>query len=233
MDHLNHQSSAPSTLPQPPDAVLFDLDGTIIDSRESFVFSMNYALGVYGQRPRPPQELWTYLGPPTHQTFSELLGEDSPLIDEAVATYREHYMKHSPELTTVYHGVRELLGDLHGRVRLAVATSKVIDSTEILLDRLDLTDLFDAVCGPAMDAVNESKSTTVAHALSALGGAGRVKAPVMIGDRFYDVLGAREQASRRSACCGARALNRSCAMPKRPRSFRRRRRSAVARPVEN
>jgi phosphoglycolate phosphatase len=182
-----------NTLPQPPDAVLFDLDGTIIDSRVPFVDSMNYALGVYGQPARRPEELWTYLGPPTHQTFSELLGEDSPLIDEAVATYRKHYMRHSPETTTVYEGIEELLRDLHGRVPLAVATSKVIDATQDLLDKLGLTELFDAICGPAMDTVNEPKSITVAHALSALGGAEAVTAPVMIGDRFYDVEGARAQ----------------------------------------
>jgi phosphoglycolate phosphatase len=191
MDGQSTTTAEATALPQPPDAVLFDLDGTIIDSRVPFADSMNYTLREYDQPERRPEELWAYLGPPTHQTFSELLGEDSPLVEDAVATYREHYMKHSPETTTVYDGIEELLQELHGRVPLAVATSKVIDATEDLLEKLGLTELFDAICGPAMDAVNEPKATTVAHALSALGGPARVKAPVMIGDRFYDVVGAR------------------------------------------
>jgi phosphoglycolate phosphatase len=198
MDTPATESSEEIALPHPPDAVLFDLDGTIIDSRVPFAYSMNHALAAFGRRQREPEELWRYLGPPTHQTFAELLSEDGrpadeQLVNRAVAFYREHYMKHGPETTTVYDGIEELLRDLHGRVPLAVATSKVIDATEDLLAKLGLTRCFDAICGPSMDAVNEPKSTTVAHALSALGGGEAVTAPVMIGDRFYDVAGAREQ----------------------------------------
>ena len=55
-------SDSATALPAPPDAILFDLDGTIIDSRVPFVDSMNYALAAQGQRQRKPEELWQYLG---------------------------------------------------------------------------------------------------------------------------------------------------------------------------
>jgi phosphoglycolate phosphatase len=176
-------------LPTPPDAILFDLDGTIIDSRVPFVTSMNYALAAHGQPQREPEELWRYLGPPTHVTFTELLGDDEQLINAALATYREHYAKTSTETTLVFEGIPELLQTLHGRVPIAVATSKVGTSAVMLLEHLGLADLFDLISGPAASAIAEPKAVTVAAALAALGGPQQA---VMVGDRLYDVEGARE-----------------------------------------
>jgi phosphoglycolate phosphatase len=172
-----------------PDAVLFDLDGTIIDSRVPFVTSMNYALAANGHQQREPQELLPYLGPPTRIALAELVGDDDDLIGPTLATYRDHYARTSTETTLVYDGIPELLQSLHGRVLLAVATSKIATSAVILLEHLGLAQLFDVISGPLESALAEPKAVTVAHALAALGGPQR---PVMIGDRLYDVEGARE-----------------------------------------
>ena len=172
-----------------PDAVLFDLDGTIIDSRVPFVTSMNYALAANGHPQREPQELLPYLGPPTRIALAELVGDDDELIGPTLATYREHYARTSTETTLVYEGIPELLRSLHGRVRLAVATSKIATSAVMLLEHLGLAELFDVISGPLESALAEPKAVTVAQALTALGGPQRA---VMIGDRLYDVEGARE-----------------------------------------
>jgi phosphoglycolate phosphatase len=174
-----------------PDAVLFDLDGTIIDSRVPFVTSMNFALAANGQREREPDELLPYLGPPTQVALEELVGDDDELIAATLATYREHYARTSADTTLVYQGIPELLEQLHGRVRLAVATSKIATSAVMLLEHLGLAELFDVISGPLESALAEPKSVTVAQALAALGGADRIKA-VMVGDRLYDVEGAGE-----------------------------------------
>jgi phosphoglycolate phosphatase len=172
-----------------PDAVLFDLDGTIIDSRVPFVTSMNYALAANGHPQREPQELLPYLGPPTRIALAELVGDDDELIGPTLATYREHYARTSTETTLVYEGIPELLRSLHGRVLLAVATSKIATSAVMLLEHLGLAELFDVISGPLESALAEPKAVTVAQALAALGGPQRA---VMIGDRLYDVEGARE-----------------------------------------
>jgi phosphoglycolate phosphatase len=172
-----------------PDAVLFDLDGTIIDSRVPFVTSMNYALAANGHPQREPRELLPYLGPPTRIALAELVGDDDALIGPTLATYREHYARTSPETTLVYEGIPELLQSLHGRVLLAVATSKIATSAVMLLEHLGLAQLFDVISGPLESALAEPKSVTVAQALVALGGPRRA---VMVGDRLYDVEGARE-----------------------------------------
>jgi phosphoglycolate phosphatase len=171
-----------------PDAVLFDLDGTIIDSRVPFVTSMNYALAANGHPQREPEELLPYLGPPTGIALTELIGDDDRLIGETLETYREHYARTSAETTLVYDGIPELLASLHGRVLLAVATSKIGTSAVMLLEHLGLAERFDVISGPLASALAEPKSVTVAQALAALGGPQR---PVMIGDRRYDVEGAR------------------------------------------
>ena len=105
-----------------PDALLFDLDGTIIDSRVPFVTSMNYALAANGHAQREPEELFPYLGPPTRIALVDLVGDDERQIEATLASYREHYTRTSTETTLVYEGIPELLESLHGRVRLAVAT---------------------------------------------------------------------------------------------------------------
>jgi phosphoglycolate phosphatase len=174
-----------------PDAVLFDLDGTIIDSRVPFVNSMNYALAANGQPEREPAELLPYLGPPTQVALEELVGDNDELIRATLATYREHYARTSTETTLVYDGIPELLRQLRGQVRLAVATSKIATSAVMLLEHLGLAALFDVISGPLESALAEPKSVTVAQALAALGGAGGIKS-VMVGDRLYDVEGAGE-----------------------------------------
>jgi len=176
---------------QHPDAVLFDLDGTIIDSEVPFADSINHTLAAFGQPEREPSELRQYLGPPTHEAFSELLGPDEKLIQAAVETYRAHYAQHSGATTTVYDGMPELLRYLHAHMPLAVATSKIRVAAVALLEGLGLADLFVTISGPAQDAVNESKATTIARALEGLGQL-QIASPVMIGDRLYDVVGARE-----------------------------------------
>ncbi len=163
-------------LPAPPDAVLFDLDGTIIDSRVPFFNSVNYMLSAHGLPQRAPEELLHYLGPPARVMLTDMFGDDEPLKDAALATYREHYAQIGTETTLVFDGIRELLQSLHGRVPIAVATSKIRPSAVMLLEHLGLADLFDVISGPDASALAEPKAVTVASALAALGG------PVARGD---------------------------------------------------
>lgn len=188
-----------------PDALLFDFDGTIVDSRAPYVHSLNHALAAVGLPTHAPQELHQYLGPPMHETLMAL--SVPPELEEPVsALYRERYAAHGLEETVVYDGVRELLEHLSGQLPLAVATSKVRTLAEPLLEHLGLWELFDVVCAASPEVVSEPKSATVAAALAALGGrvdggrpaghdattgsAPRITAPIMIGDRRFDVEGA-------------------------------------------
>jgi len=173
-----------------PDAVLFDFDGTIADSRRPYTSSLNYAFGELGLPTHPPDQLYQYMGPPMHATLADHLGVPAELIDPVVALYRERYAEIGPDETVAYAGIPELLARLHGEVPLAVATSKVITLAEPLLEHMGLRELFDVVAAPGVDTISETKSETIGAALRGLG-----QPPagvVMVGDRLYDVLGAAE-----------------------------------------
>lgn len=174
-------------LPTLPDAVVFDLDGTVIDSRQPFVRSLNHTFEHYGRPTRAAEDLYPYLGPPTQETFGALFADTPELIGEAIEFYRSYFASLGAEGTEVYPGLRELLGSLQGRVPLAIATSKLLSMSERVLTALDLRSFFDVVCGPAAGVTDEPKRVTLGRALEELG---NPKRAVMIGDRLHDVHGA-------------------------------------------
>lgn len=170
-----------------PDAVVFDLDGTLIDSRGPFVRSLNHTFEAYGRPTRSPEELHPFLGPPTQETFGKLFADTPELIGEAIEFYRSYFGSLGAEGTMVYPGLRELLSSLQGRVPLAIATSKLLSMSERVLKELELRSFFDVVCGPAAGVTDEPKRVTLGRALEQLG---HPKRAVMIGDRMHDVHGA-------------------------------------------
>jgi phosphoglycolate phosphatase len=168
------------------DAVLFDLDGVLVDSRVPFARSVNSALTSHGLTPRPDHELHQYLGPPLHRTFRALVGEQS-LVQPCVDAYRARYRELAANETTVFPDIRELLDGLYGHLPMVVATSKPRALAEPLLDALRLRRFFAAVIGPELDAENEQKTVTVGRAIGELAPTAR---PVMVGDRKHDVVAA-------------------------------------------
>ena len=173
-----------------PDAILFDLDGVLVDSRVAFARSVNAALSAHGLAARPDEELHPFIGPPLHSTFELLLAErvDEPgLVVACVGAYRERYRERAVDETLVVPGIPELLERLAERVPLVVATSKAAALAEPLLEALGLRRHFAAVTGPSLAVRGEDKAATVGRALETVPGAER---PVMVGDRRYDVIGA-------------------------------------------
>src|SRR5262249_51798448 len=98
------------------DAVLFDLDGVIVDSRTAVTRSINHALTSHGLPEQAPDTLYRFIGPPLESAFETLLGEldgDSPArAPKLVETYRERYREMSATETLVYAGIAELLQQL-------------------------------------------------------------------------------------------------------------------------
>jgi phosphoglycolate phosphatase len=169
-------------------AVIFDLDGVLIDSRVAITHCLNRALAEHGLPEHPPADLYRYIGPPQAGAFAELVGEppDSPLVRACIATYRECYAATAPANTQVFDGIPQALDALAAEHRLAVATSKMRPFAEALLRGFGLRERFAAVAGPELDATDD-KTATVAAALAALG----PTRAVMVGDRSFDMIAAR------------------------------------------
>jgi phosphoglycolate phosphatase len=172
--------------PAPPEAVLFDLDGVIVDSRVPFARCVNHALAEHDMPPQPAHELHRCLGPPLHSTFRTLVS-DPALVQPCVESYRARYRARAAGETTVFPGIRELLGELAAGLPLLVATSKPRALAEPLLDALGLRRCFVAVVGPELDSEDEQKAVTVGRALGRLA---RPATAVMVGDREHDVIAA-------------------------------------------
>lgn len=168
------------------EAILFDLDGVIAESRTAITSCLNAALTRHGYPERPPAELYAHIGPALADAFAELIDEprDSPTVVGCVSAYREAYRDASVQLTTIMPGMRDVLDALAGHP-LAIASSKPVAFSEPILEKLGIRDHFAVVAGPDLNPFGETKAQTIATALNAVG-----RPAVMVGDRHHDVEGA-------------------------------------------
>lgn len=176
-----------------PSAVLFDLDGTIMDSGPGIMRSVAHALAAVGAPVPGPEGLRRYIGPPAVDGFRALAGLEGERHTDAVRIYRSWYERHAlVRENRSFPGMPGLVADLAAaEVPLAVATSKLRDHALAVLDHFGLTDRFVAVCGATRDGSRRHKDQIVEDALAALRAGGvDVSAAVMVGDREHDVAGA-------------------------------------------
>lgn len=145
----------------PPAALLFDFDGTLIDSAKSVLASIAHALEVTGIQPVVPlgPEL---IGPPLRKTLSTLIGTDEAgQIDRLAAAFRDVYDRQGFRQTEVYAGVPALLETLHGAgIGLFIATNKRIAPTRRILEHLGWTPWFTGVY--ALDAITPAAANKTA-----------------------------------------------------------------------
>lgn len=174
------------------DTVFFDLDGTITDSKPGILKCIRHALGAKGV-PYTEAQLDTMVGPPFRVSMREILGvTDTALIEEMIRLYRAEYEVSGWRDCTVFPGVRELLVRLkEGGKRLAVATSKPLRFTVMMLDELGLSPLFDFIGGAESDSSRDSKIEVIRYVMKNLGMTSPEGA-LMVGDRLYDIDGAKQ-----------------------------------------
>jgi pyrophosphatase PpaX len=130
--------------------VVFDLDGTLLNSMPLVLEGLAMAVQPFRSRPTPA-EVMRSLGGPSEACLSRLLGDDEHLAS-ALATYVGFLEKHE-DLTRLFPGARKLLHDLHGaKVRLGIWTGRERDMTVARLRALKLERCFDTtVCGDDLD----------------------------------------------------------------------------------
>jgi phosphoglycolate phosphatase len=181
---------ATCTLPREPSTVLFDLDGTLLDSSRPVLAAWRSALTGMGLEPLPGDELHRVIGPPMQLVAPELLAErgrhDDDAIDEVVRRFRTAMGEVEVAQALAYDGVETLLRRLAraGR-RLAIVTSKPIQAASRVVPALGFDDVFVLIHGPHEDRP-EGKVNTMADALDQLDDVDPADT-VLVGDRHHDV----------------------------------------------
>lgn len=169
----------------PPFAVLFDLDGTLVDSIGLLVASMQYA--YEGREVRPPVEDWVAaIGTPLDAMLRRWARDDAD-VELLRARYREHQIARHDEMTREYPGTIAAVRALHTAGHpLAVVTSKLEVGARRSLRFLGIEQCFSVVVGLDHTARHKPEPEPVWHALDRLGGIPRERA-VFIGDSTHDM----------------------------------------------
>jgi phosphoglycolate phosphatase len=183
-------------------AVLFDLDGTLVDSRADLARAINLTRRDCGLAARPVREIAACVGEGLRTLAQRAIPECGPaMLDELVERARRHYRAHLLDETAPYPGVRELLACLRaGGWRLAVVTNKPRDLTDPLLDGLALLPLLDAVVGGGECAALKPDPAPLRLAVARLG-IDDLTGSWMVGDHFTDLAAGRRLGLR---CCFCR-----------------------------
>lgn len=170
-------------------SIIFDLDGTLTDSGEGITKSIKPVLDHFAIPCRNLDDLRFCVGPPLRDSFLKL-GVPEDRIEEAIAIYRSRYTTIGKFENTPYPGISKLLDALKaGGHRLYVATSKPETMAVEILDKYELSQYFEIICGATMDKSRDSKSAVIAYLLEKIGSGENA---VMVGDTAFDVLGAAE-----------------------------------------
>lgn len=175
--------------------LLFDLDGTITDSKLGITRCVQYALERFGIVEEDLQKLEPFIGPPLRDSFMEFYGFDPEKAEEAVAVYRERFSTIGLYENEVYEGIVDLLWDLKkGEKELAIASSKPTVFVKKILEYFQIADCFSVVIGSELDGSRDKKEEVVEAALVELLGEKKAtkENTAMIGDRKYDIEGAKE-----------------------------------------
>ena len=172
--------------------ILFDLDGTLIDSMDGIVRSVNHALTAFGMGVKDLSSLKKFVGPPIKHFFKNHCGFDDEKTEEIIKIYRKYYIEKGMYEHTAYPGIPELIKSLKSKGKtLAVATSKATVLAKEILEYLHLADYFTVIAGSNMDGSSASKDKVVLNCLDELN-ISQYEGVVLVGDTIFDVVGARK-----------------------------------------
>ena len=129
--------------------IIFDLDGTLVDSKRDIAAAQHWVLAQLGVHSYKSEELYPLIGKPLAVTFSTLLPADlHGRIPEAIELYKNYYPPRALETTALFPGVRETLETLTGRgIRLATATTKLSAGTHRVLAHFGIAEHFAQIQG--------------------------------------------------------------------------------------
>ena len=174
-----------------PGIVVFDLDGTLVDTAPDLIAALNYVLDREGIAPLPLKAARNMIGAGARKLIErglEVEGRVASLQDITRLTrdFIDYYAAHIADASRPFEGLEAALDDLSTRgYRFAVCTNKLEWLSKLLLDRLGLSGRFSAICGADTFGVSKPDPAILQQTIARAGG--QVSAAIMVGDAGPDV----------------------------------------------
>lgn len=173
--------------------LLFDLDGTLIDSRRGIFNSVTYTLDKlnipFASR---PENFNPFIGPPLRESFQLLFNFNAQQADEAAGIYREYYGVTGLFEYDIYQDIEIVLHELKSAgFEMCLVTSKAEFYAKQIIQESSFKDYFTTISGCELNGERSSKDELIAYTLNKL----KVKSSpsvLMIGDRYHDIRGAKK-----------------------------------------
>lgn len=171
----------------PVRCVVFDLDGTLIDSRKDIARATNHALAELGRPTLPVERVASFVGDGAPALLSRALGvpEEDPLVSELLGVFLDFYTAHPVVHTTLMPGALDALRELSGDFALALCTNKPRRTTDAVLAGLSLSQYFAIVLAGDDLPAKKPDPAPLFHIAQHLGLAPNTLA--MVGDGPQDV----------------------------------------------
>jgi len=172
--------------------IIFDLDGTLIDSSKDLAIAMNQTREHFGMQPLDPALIYSYVGNGVPALVRRALGGEASgeMVEEALKFFLEFYGQHAIDHTRSYPGVAEAIRELSGaQNKLAILTNKPVRISLDIIGALNLQRYFFRVCGGDSFA---SKKPDPVGILALMDEAGATRQQtLLVGDSGVDIRTAR------------------------------------------
>jgi phosphoglycolate phosphatase len=174
-----------------PRIIAFDLDGTLVDTAPDLIAALNYVLDREGLPPLPLKSARNMIGAGARKLIERGLEVDghamsSADIDRLMKDFIAYYADHIADASRPFEGLETALDDLEAQgFRFAVCTNKLEWLSKLLLDRLDLSRRFAAICGADTFGVAKPDPTILRETVARAGG--NLASTIMVGDAGPDV----------------------------------------------
>ena len=165
------------------ETILFDLDGTLIDTNELIIASFTHTVEKFGDRPYTREEILDFIGPPLVDSLT-LVNPNK--IDDMVTAYREHNYANHEKYVKAYPDVVETIKKLKTKgYKMGIVTTKIHHTAELGLKIAGMEGIFDVIIG--LDDVENAKP----HPEPVLSAIDQLKAnpmtTLMVGDNYHDI----------------------------------------------
>ncbi|WP_017153392.1 pyrophosphatase PpaX [Bacillus bingmayongensis] len=175
--------------------VLFDLDGTLINTNELIISSFLHTLNKYYPNQYKREDVLPFIGPSLHETFSSI---DASKVEEMITCYRQFNHDHHDELVEEYETVYETVQELKKQgYKIGIVTTKARQTVEMGLQLSKLNEFFDVVV--TIDDVEHVKPhpEPIQKALELLNA--KPEETLMVGDNHHDIVGGQNAGTKTAA----------------------------------